>query len=206
MKGTLRKKCCVLDGSRALQELEIDPALVNDASENVEGEPGLLTGMELEPVYPNKTLVSVSASRRKDKEKSHEPELLSSPCNNHGSFQQNAEFPVQEVCSKPRICKSYKPNKRSRLPAVKVLDTNKMMKRRNKRDTCSQSRQVNIEYILDFGGITLDLHYLSLNPSQAQPVLRSSFTADMGSQLQQLHVGPDRQDLSVYFHLVLEKT
>lgn len=55
-------------------------------SGNVEGEPGSVTGMELEPVYPNKTLVSVSASRwyiLEDKEKSHEPEL-SSPCNNHG--------------------------------------------------------------------------------------------------------------------------
>lgn len=46
MKETLRKKCHVLDGSRALQELELDPALVNDASGNVEGEPGSLTGME----------------------------------------------------------------------------------------------------------------------------------------------------------------
>lgn len=65
MKGTLRKKCCVLDGSRALQELDLDPAPVNDASGNVEVEPGSLTGMELEPVYPNRMLVSVSISRRK---------------------------------------------------------------------------------------------------------------------------------------------
>lgn len=39
MKGPLRKKCSVLDGSRALQELESDLAPVNDAFGNVEGEP-----------------------------------------------------------------------------------------------------------------------------------------------------------------------
>lgn len=65
MKGTLRKKCCVLDGSRALQELGLDPAPGNDASGNVEVEPGSLTGMELGPVYPRKMLVSASVSRRK---------------------------------------------------------------------------------------------------------------------------------------------
>lgn len=37
MKGTLRRKCWVLDSRKALQELELDPALVNDASGNVKG-------------------------------------------------------------------------------------------------------------------------------------------------------------------------
>lgn len=37
------------------------------------------------------------------------------------------------------------------------------------------------------------------------PLFRSSFTADMVPQLQHLHMYPDRQDLRVYFHLVLEK-